>query len=73
MDSSDSDSDASVTVLLKSTKRKKTCNAVFAGIGQRVKVRYTMMEYGTKEPCSILISSMDNGRLNLMIMTKKLL
>ena len=38
MDSSDSDSDANV--LPKSTKRKKTCNAEFAGIGQRVEVRY---------------------------------
>jgi hypothetical protein len=24
----------------KSTKKKKTCNAVFAGIGQRIEVRY---------------------------------
>ena len=40
MDSSDSDSDANV--LPKSTKisRKKICNAEFAGIGQRVEVRY---------------------------------
>ena len=67
VDSSDSDSDANV--LPKSTKRKKTCNAEFAGIGQRV----TMMEYGTKEPLSILMFSMDNGKLNLMMMTKKLL
>jgi hypothetical protein len=37
VDSSDSDSD--VNVLSMSTK-KKTCNAVFTGIGQRVKVRY---------------------------------
>ena len=38
VDSSDSDSD--VNVLPKSTKQKKTSNAVFSGIGQRVEVRY---------------------------------
>jgi hypothetical protein len=38
VDSSDFDSD--VNVLPKSTKKKKTCNVVFAGIGQRVEVIY---------------------------------
>ena len=32
----------------------------------------TMMEYGKKEPWSILMSSLENGKLNLRI-TKKLL
>ena len=70
VDSSDSDSDANV--LPKSTKRKKTCNAEFAGLARELKLD-TMMEYGTKEPLSILMFSIDNGKLNLMMMTKKLL